>query len=75
MSWIKRRETNVGKSARKSQKWDEKFNALVCQESFSMQEEVFWVFCKTCEEWIHWECVGIHKEPTGQYDCGCSIPI
>ena len=62
-------------AARKSQKWDEKCNALVCQEPFSMQEEVFWVFCNTCEEWFHWECVGIHKEPTGQYDCGCSIPI
>jgi len=51
----------------------EKCSAFLCQEPPVDEStgRLNWVQCDTCNNWYHWDCVGMLRKPTGNFFCGC----
>ncbi|XP_046855163.1 uncharacterized protein LOC124448196 isoform X2 [Xenia sp. Carnegie-2017] len=52
----------------------DKCKAFLCQEPSSKDNGmVDWVLCDVCQQWYHWDCVGITTKPKGKFDCRCNV--
>ena len=61
------------KITKKKKSTYEKCTAILCQEPPVDEStgRLNWVQCDSCNNWHHWDCVGMLRKPTGNFFCGC----
>ena len=61
------------KMTKKKKSTYEKSSAFLCQEPpvDECTGQLNWVQCDSCNNWYHWDCVGMLRKPTGNFFCGC----
>lgn len=69
---LKSKENSKETTSKKKKGYD-KCSAFCCQErGVDETGMVVVILCDICSNWYHWVCVGIEKNPSGAFNCGCN---
>ena len=69
---MKSKESSKETGSKKKKGYD-KCSAFCCQEpGVDETGMVDWILCDICNNWYHWDCIGIEKNPSGAFNCGCN---
>ena len=69
---MKSKESSKETGSKKKKGYD-KCSAFCCQEpGVDETGMVDWILCDICTNWYHWDCIGIEKNPSGAFNCGCN---